>query len=122
MFGKKKRLEQEKQERERQEAAQKLQEQKAHVLAVLSEKGTLPMIRNTSLILQDGEICNYSNRAVRSIQREKTVRYGGSNAGVSVHIAKGVTLRTGGFKGEPRGKRQISRNSVFDWQANYLPS
>ena len=67
--------------------------------SVLLPDGTLPIVIDCSLALQDGECCHYSASAKRIIPKEKTVGYTSGSAGVSFRVAKGVTLRTGSSRG-----------------------
>lgn len=93
-IGEKKRKEKEEKERQ----AQELLEKKNLALKLLRENGILPEVVGTPLILKNGEVCHYCGRARRLITKEKTVGYAGGTAGVSVRVAKGVTLRTGGIR------------------------
>lgn len=79
----------------------KLQDQKP----LLLPDGTLPIVIDTSIMLQKGERCHFSNSANRLIPKNKVVGYAGGNAGVSFRVAKGVTFRTGSTRGE-----QIRKN------------
>lgn len=53
------------------------------------------------VIFKDGEICHYETDASVVIIREKVVGYTGGSAGVSVRVAKGISLRSGSSKGRP---------------------
>lgn len=64
------------------------------------EQGNLPDI-NSSVPLTKGEICHYESPATRIESKKRVVGYQGRSSGVSVRIAKGVTVRTGSFRGHP---------------------
>lgn len=61
-------------------------------------QGSLPIMNNPGILLKNGEICYFYE--VSELIEEKTVstRVGGYS-GVSVRVAKGVTLHTGGSRG-----------------------
>lgn len=63
--------------------------------------GTLPIVIDTSVILHQGETCHFSSKGNRVIPKNKVVGYNSGSAGVSLRVAKGVTLRTGSSKGAP---------------------
>lgn len=58
--------------------------------------GTLPNVENTPVILADGERAVYACRAERIETKNRRLGTTGSGAGASIHVAKGVNLRTGG--------------------------
>ena len=58
--------------------------------------GTLPKVENTPVILTDGEQAVYACRAERIETKNRRLGTTGSGAGASIHVAKGVNLRTGG--------------------------
>ena len=78
--------------------------------SVLLPDGTLPIVIDCSLALQDGECCHYSASAKRIIPKEKTVGYTSGSAGVSFRVAKGVTLRTGSSRGTAIKKNVLEEN------------
>ena len=78
--------------------------------SVLLPDGTLPIVIDCSLALQDGECCHYSASAKRIIPKEKTVGYTSGSAGVSFRVAKGVTLRTGSSLGSAIKKNVLEEN------------
>lgn len=78
--------------------------------SVLLPDGTLPIVIDCSLALQDGECCHYSASAKRIIPKEKTVGYTSGSAGVSFRVAKGVTLRTGSSRGSAIKKNVLEEN------------
>ena len=61
-------------------------------------KGTLPVITN-SPIARQGETTHLYCQAIRFITKNRVVGRTASTAGVSVRVAKGVSVRTGGIKG-----------------------
>lgn len=78
--------------------------------SVLLPDGTLPIVIDCSLALQDGECCHYSASAKRIIPKEKTVGYTSGSAGVSFRVAKGVTLRTGSSRGSAIKRNVLEEN------------
>lgn len=74
----------------------------------LIEQGGLPTIVGTPLILEEGEAAHYYAPAVRSVTKTRVVGHTGDGAGVSVRVAKGVSVRTGG------GSSQNVRGDVTD--------
>lgn len=78
--------------------------------SILLPDGTLPIVIDCSLALQDGECCHYSAPAKRIIPREKTVGYTSGSAGVSFRVAKGVTLRTGSSRGSAIKKNVLEES------------
>lgn len=63
-------------------------------------RGVLPTMNTNQLMLTNGEVCHFSERAIR-VTEKKSKHYEGGSHGVSVRIAKGVTYRTGRHKGVP---------------------
>lgn len=62
--------------------------------------GIVPTIRTDRIMLAQGEICHFSERAI--LMTEKTQkRYVGSSSGFSFRVCKGVTYRTGQRRGTP---------------------
>ena len=64
------------------------------------QSGVLPTIGTSQLMLTKNEKCHYVERAIRVIEK-RTKHYEGGSQGVSIRIAKGVTYRTGKYKGKP---------------------
>lgn len=62
------------------------------------ENGVLPVFADSSIV-RKGEITHFSCQAVRYITKNRVVGKTGSYGGASFHIAKGVTLRSGGVQG-----------------------
>ena len=58
--------------------------------------GTLPRIENSPVILNAGEQAVYACRADRVETKNRRIGTTGGGAGVSVKVAKGVRIRTGG--------------------------
>ena len=58
--------------------------------------GGLPVLADVPVILADGEVAHFFGPARRYITKTKAVGRTGSGAGVSVRVAKGVSVRTGG--------------------------
>lgn len=63
--------------------------------------GTLPVVHTDKLALQPDEVCHYYTNATRLITKNRVIGYSGGSGGASFRIAKGVTLRTGSYKGTP---------------------
>lgn len=63
-------------------------------------RGVLPVMNTNKLILGKGEVCHFSERAIR-VTEKKSRHYEGGSQGVSIRIAKGVTYRTGRHRGTP---------------------
>ena len=57
-------------------------------------RGILPSMNTNQLMLTSGEVCHFSERAIR-VTEKKSKHYEGGSNGVSIRIAKGVTYRTG---------------------------
>lgn len=74
----------------------------------LIEQGGLPEITGTPVVLEEGEVAHYYAPAIRSVTKNRVVGHTGGGAGVSVRVAKGVSVRTGG------GSSQNVRSDVTD--------
>ena len=74
----------------------------------LIEQGGLPVIVGTPVILEEGEASHYYAPAIRSVTKTRVVGHTGGGAGVSVRVAKGVSVRTGG------GSSRNVRSDVTD--------
>lgn len=64
----------------------------------------LPVIslpNNASIILQKNEVCHYFTLAYRNESKEEIIGHTGGYGGVSVRVAKGVTLHSGGVQSQP---------------------
>lgn len=60
------------------------------------QAGGLPVLTGVPVILADGETAHFFGPARRYITKTKAVGRTGSGSGVSVRVAKGVSVRTGG--------------------------
>lgn len=60
------------------------------------QAGGLPVLTGVPVILADGEAAHFFGPARRYITKTKAVGRTGSGSGVSVRVAKGVSVRTGG--------------------------
>lgn len=60
------------------------------------QAGGLPVLAGVPVILGDGEVAHFFGPARRYITKTKAVGRTGSGSGVSVRVAKGVSVRTGG--------------------------
>lgn len=63
-------------------------------------RGILPTINTSQIMLTNGEVCHFAERAIR-ISEKKTKHYEGGSQGISIRVMKGVTYRTGKHKGIP---------------------
>jgi hypothetical protein len=59
-------------------------------------EGRLPVAESTNLLLHSSEVSHLALPAFRLITKNKVVGRTGGGGGISVRIAKGVTMRTGG--------------------------
>lgn len=57
--------------------------------------GTLPRVENSPVILTSGEQAVYACKAERIETKNRRIGTTGSGAGASIHVAKGVNIRTG---------------------------
>jgi hypothetical protein len=62
---------------------------------------TFPVVNYPNLFLKEGETIIYAVPAKTFLDKEQVVGYTGTSGGVSVRVAKGVSVRTGGGKGRP---------------------
>lgn len=77
--------------------------ERADKLELLSRKFRdegLPTV-STSLVLEPREKCHYQAAGTRLITTRRVTRYEGGSRGVSVRVAKGLTLRGGSSRGRP---------------------
>lgn len=72
------------------------------------QAGVLPVLPGVPVVLGEGEVAHFFGPARRYITKTKAVGRTGSGGGVSVRVAKGVSLRTGG------GSSQTVYNDVTD--------
>jgi len=96
-FAKEKKARREREERERLE---RLESSEVVQAFYAIERGELPVFRNSPVIRKD-EPTHFHCHALRYIIKNRVVGYEGGSAGASFRVAKGVTIRTGGFKGSP---------------------
>lgn len=61
----------------------------------------LPTVSPDGLILKSDEICHYQGQAASTRTKNVVTGYESGNVGVSVRVAKGLSVRTGGSKGAP---------------------
>lgn len=60
----------------------------------------LPIISQpVGIILREGELCHYQAPAMSLVIKNEVVGHTGGSSGASFRIAKGVTIRTGGYRG-----------------------
>ena len=72
-------------------------------------QGIIPTMRTDRIMLSDGEVCHFSERAI--IVTEKTrKRYVGRSNGFSFRVCRGVTYRTGQNRGTPIEETYTERN------------
>ncbi|MDD5494578.1 MAG: hypothetical protein PHG36_07930, partial [Dehalococcoidia bacterium] len=70
----------------------------ARLMVAAINDGRLPVITETKLILKPGEIARVE-MAAALLKETAKYQYQGGYSGVSFRIAKGVSYRTGGFRG-----------------------
>lgn len=63
--------------------------------------GKFPKVNYSNVFLQPGEWIIYAVPAQSFIEKEQVVGYTGGSAGVSVRVAKGISVRSGSSKGRP---------------------
>lgn len=64
----------------------------------LGEGEPLP-IADSNLILSENEVCHYYGNVEHRIVKNRVIGHKADTAGVSLRVAKGVTIRKGGVKG-----------------------
>jgi hypothetical protein len=62
-------------------------------------KGTLPVLK-TNILLKQNEVCHFATPA-QLLEELTRTHYVGGSSGVGFRVAKGVTFRTGSFRGSP---------------------
>lgn len=82
--------------------------ERANELAKKVESEGLTVV-DTSLMLKSGERCYYQGAADRLITTRRVTRYEGGSRGISVKVAKDLTLRGGSSKGVPIREDVIDR-------------
>lgn len=60
------------------------------------QEGGLPALSGVPVILAEGEVAHFFAPARRAVTKKKAVGRTGTSGGVSVRVAKGVSLRSGG--------------------------
>ena len=80
-------------------------------------QGIIPTMRTDRIMLSDGEVCHFSERAI--IVTEKTrKRYVGRSNGFSFRVCRGVTYRTGQKRGPPIDKTYTEKNKGLLYVTN----
>lgn len=69
----------------------------------------IPVIDNPSMVLRPNEKCYIMEKVQAGKAKNVVTGYTSGNKGVSVHIAKGITLRGGASKGKPIRKTVIEK-------------
>lgn len=84
-------------ERQKQEAQQR-QMERINEISALTELPTVsaPM----AIVLKDGEICHYQSNAISLVVKNQVVGRTGGSGGVSIRVAKGVTIHSGRSAGQ----------------------
>jgi len=85
------------------EAARQSAEYELRALSAWSATKSWPNLNAdvSGIILGPGETCVAISHDVMAIELHKHTHYEGRSAGVSVRVMKGVTLRSGSFRGQP---------------------
>jgi len=86
--------------------ARNLEELERLKLLTKIQDGELPVVP-TNMILQKGEICHWIVPAKLCEERVISRHYEGGYSGVSFRIARGISFRTGGFRGHPVVERGV---------------
>lgn len=88
--------------KEKKELAERLaQQEKQRRIDEINATVTLPIVQRVhSIILKPGEICHYQVSAQTMVVKNQVVGHEGGYRGVSVRVAKGLTLHTGGSRGQ----------------------
>ena len=80
-------------------------------------QGIIPTMRTDRIMLSDGEVCHFSERAI--IVTEKTrKRYVGRSNGFSFRVCRGVTYRTGQNRGTPIEETYTEKNKGLLYVTN----
>lgn len=84
---------------------------KSQRIAEVSAVTELPVVQDSmaAIILKPGEICHYQAPANTIVIKNQVVGYKGGSSGVSVRVAKGVTLRSGSSRGTPIREDVVTR-------------
>lgn len=89
---KKSKKEQQKEDELNYQAQRRMQAETATVLPVVDSP--------ISIVLKPGEVCHYQSAAVVLILKNQVVGRTGGHSGISVRVAKGLTLHSGGSRGQ----------------------
>ena len=65
------------------------------------DRNEIPKVNYPNLVLKEGEKLIYAAPAAVFVEKEKVIGYTGGSTGVSIRVAKGLTLRQGASKGTP---------------------
>lgn len=80
-------------------------------------QGIIPTMRTDRVMLTQGEVCHFSERAI--LMTEKTQkRYVGNSSGFSFRVCKGVTYRTGQRRGRPIEETYTEKNKGLLYVTN----
>ena len=89
-------------EAKRKRDAEKLNSLHRQRIAQISQITVLPVIPiPDALLLRENEICHFQSNASVIQIKERVVGYTGGSGGVSVRVAKGITLHSGRSRGTP---------------------
>lgn len=81
------------------------------------KQGILPTMRTDRIMLTQGEICHFSERAI--LMTEKTrKKYVGRSNGFSFRVCRGVTYRTGQNRGTPVEETYTEKNKGLFYITN----
>lgn len=86
------------------ENARALERSRVHMMdsdLALIDSGRLPNVFGTGIALKDGETAYFSSAADLITSTERVVGHRGRCGGVSVRVARGVTLHSGSSSGQP---------------------
>lgn len=77
----------------------------------LKDDEALPVVNNSPVILQDGEICHYSSIVDWVTTKNRVVGYSGASQGISLRVCKGMSYRIGTSRGVPIRQNVLEKNS-----------
>lgn len=80
-------------------------------------QGIIPTMRTDRIMLSNGEICHFSERAIIEIEKMRK-RYVGRSNGFSFRVCRGVTYRTGQNKGTPIEETYTEKNKGLLYVTN----
>lgn len=90
-----------KKQRAAMEAQQAEEKRKARIAEVEAVTELPVIVAPVSVVLRPGEVCHYQTPASVVEIKERVVGYSGGSGGVSVRVAKGVTLHSGRSRSTP---------------------